>query len=158
MVIPLIFRKQIPKGINHFRIGEMLYFGNDLFSGEFVEGMEQDVFKLYTEIIEITEKPKVPSGVLDENPSGEVFQIREEDYGKTSQRAILDIGLLDIATEYLIPEDGEMEISGASSDMIVVDITSSEREYKVGDLVSFKLKYMGALGLLNSDYVDKIVV
>ncbi len=42
--------------------------------------------------------------------------------------------------------------------MLVIDIGESDRNYKVGDLVSFKLKYMGALGLLNSDYIEKRLV
>ncbi len=157
VVIPLLFRKQVPKGFNHFRVGEMLYFANDLFSGEIVEGMESDVFKLYAEVIEITEKPKIPIGAMEENPSGEMFEINEDDYGKITERAILDVGLLDMSTEYLVPEDEGITISGASSDMIVVDLSESKNTYKVGDLVGFKLKYMGALGLLNSDYIEKIV-
>ncbi|MFT5915912.1 MAG: putative amino acid racemase [Flammeovirgaceae bacterium] len=157
VVIPLLFRKQVPRGLNHFRVGEMLYFANDLFSGETVEGMLPDVFKLYAEVIEITEKPKVPIGTMEENPSGEMFEINEDDYGKITERAILDVGLLDMSTEYLVPEDEGITISGASSDMIVVDLSESKKNYKVGDLVGFKLKYMGALGLLNSDYIEKIV-
>jgi predicted amino acid racemase len=39
--------------VNHFRIGEA--FWKDLFTGETIKGMHNDVFKLYTEIIEITE-------------------------------------------------------------------------------------------------------
>jgi hypothetical protein len=30
--------------------------------------------------------------------------------------------------------------------------------YKVGDLISFRLKYMGALRLFSSDYIDKFMV
>lgn len=157
VVIPLLFRKQIPKDLNHFRVGEMLYFGNDLFTGETVPGLESEVIKLYAEVIEITEKPKVPIGEMDVNPSGEAFKILEEDYGKVSRRAIIDLGLLDINTDYLVPDDAGLQIIGASSDMIVMDLTKAENEYKVGDLVSFNLKYMGALTLLNSDYIEKIV-
>ena len=94
---------------------------------------------------------------MDANPSGEVFEINEEDYGKTAYRAILDIGLLDISPEYLIPTDEGFEITGASSDMIVIDLGDKSR-YKVGDLVPFTLKYMGALGLMNSNYIEKRVV
>ena len=158
VVIPLLFRKQVPDGINHFRIGETLFFGLDLFTQEVVPGMEGDVFKLHSEIIEITEKPKIPIGYMEANPSGETFQINEEDYGKTSYRAILDIGLLDVSEDFLIPEDESIEITGASSDMLIVDLGDSSDKYKVGDLVSFKLKYMGALGIFNSDYIEKRVV
>ena len=157
VVYPLLLTKQLPKGINHFRIGELLYFGNNLFTNKLVKGMKNDVFTLHAQIIELTKKPKVPIGELAENPSGDQFEINEEDLGKESFRAILDLGLLDINTEYLIPEDDDVSISGASSDMIVIDLGSSKRNYKVGDWVKFKLKYMGALSLLNSNYIEKIV-
>lgn len=157
VVFPLLLNRQLPKGINHFRIGEMLYFGNNLFTEEQVEGMKADVFTLHAQIIELIEKPKVPVGELQSNPSGEQFEIDEADYGKTSYRAILDLGLLDISTDFLIPVDKHVQITGASSDMIVIDLGSTKRNYKVGDWVKFKLKYMGALGLLNSNYIEKIV-
>ncbi|MEQ8583019.1 MAG: alanine/ornithine racemase family PLP-dependent enzyme [Marinoscillum sp.] len=157
VVFPLLLNRQLPKGINHFRIGEMLYFGNNLFTNKGVKGMKSDVFMLHAQIIELIEKPKVPSGDLATNPSGEQFEINEEDYGKTSYRAILDLGLLDISTDFLIPVEKGVKITGASSDMIVIDLGSTKRNYQVGDWVKFKLKYMGALGLLNSDYIDKIV-
>jgi ornithine racemase len=155
VVIPMLSRHQLPSGINHFRVGETLYFGNNMISGGDMEGMEQNIFKLYAEIIEITEKPKIPSGTLEKNPSGEVFEVNEDDYGKTSYRAILDVGLLDISPDFLIPDKDDFEISGASSDMLVVDLGESKKNFKVGDVVSFNLKYMGALRLLNSDYIEK---
>lgn len=158
VTIPLLFKKQLPKGVNHFRIGEALYFGINLFTMQPIEGMKTDVFKLFAEIIELTRKPRVPIGELAENPSGEVTEVNEEDYGKTSYRAILDIGLLDINPSFLIPEDDSIEIAQASSDMLVIDLGPSKGDYKVGDLVSFKLRYMGALGLLNSHYIEKLVV
>ncbi len=158
VVIPLVFRHQIPDGINHFRVGETLFFGADLVNQTVFEGMEADVFRLFAEIIEITEKPKIPTGQLESNPSGETFEINEEDYGKKSYRAILDIGLLDVAEEFLIPEDDSIELGGASSDMLIADLGEKSGNYKVGDLISFKLKYMGALTLFNSDYIEKRVV
>ncbi|MFT7030613.1 MAG: putative amino acid racemase [Marinoscillum sp.] len=158
VVIPLIFRHQIPNGINHFRIGETLFFGLDLVNHEIIPGMVGEVFKLFAEIIEITEKPKVPIGELERNPSGEVFEINEEDYGKKSYRAIIDVGLLDVADQYLIPEDDSLTLSGASSDMLIVDLGEKSGKYKVGDLISFNLKYMGALSLFSSDYIDKRIV
>ncbi len=155
VVVPLMFNKVVPRGINHFRIGEMLFFGNNLFTDDNVAGMEQDIFKLKAEIIELYEKPKVPTGQLAANPSGEILEVNKEDYGKTSHRAILDLGLLDISPDYLMAEDQEFEITGASSDMLVLDLGENKQGYKVGDLVSFRLKYMGALALFNSNYIEK---
>lgn len=155
VIIPLLFRKQVPAGINHFRVGESLFFGNNLITGSPIKGMKQGVIKLFSEVIEITKKPKMPIGYLGENPSGDSFDVQEEDYGKESYRAILDVGLLDISTDFIIPEDNELSIIGASSDMLVVDLGETNEKYKVGDIISFNLKYMGALRLLNSDYIAK---
>lgn len=159
VMIPLLLKKQIPKGVNHFRIGETLFFGVDLFTNKTIPKMKDDVFMLYTEIIEITEKPIVPYGYLEENPSGETLEIDPEDYGKNHSRGILDIGLLDISnTEFLIPVDKEITFIGASSDMLVVDLSQTTKKYKVGDLVRFKMKYMGALRVMNSEYIEKKLV
>jgi predicted amino acid racemase len=158
VVLPLITKKQVPKAINHFRIGETLFFGVNLWDETPFPGMETGVIKLYSEILEITEKPKVPIGMLSVNPSGEVFEIEEDDYGKTSYRAIIDVGLLDISPDYMIPDDSSIKVVNASSDMLIVDLGDNKGHYEVGDLLSFNLKYMGALSLLNSDYIDKKVV
>lgn len=157
VVLPLLLRGDLPDSVNHFRVGETLYFGLDLFSGEVIEGMEASVLELFTQVIEIQEKPMVPSGELAANPQGEMLQINEELYGKTAFRAILDIGYLDIQPEFLIPSSNDIEIVDASSDMLVINVGENKSDLKVGDLVSFKLKYVGALGLMNSDYIDKYV-
>lgn len=59
---------------------------------------------------------------------------------------------------YLIPDDKEISFIGASSDRVVIDLGKSKNKYKVGGLVSFTLKYMGALRLFNSYYIEKRVV
>ncbi len=158
VTIPLLFNHQMPKSINHFRIGEALFFGLNLFTGATFEGMHADVLKLCTEIIELNEKPMIPNGLLAKNPSGESFEIDESLYGKTSHRAILDVGLLDINPKHLLPDDERIHIIGASSDMLVVELGNNTQGYKVGDVLSFNLRYMGALSILNSKYINKEVV
>ncbi len=159
VVIPLVEMRQLPKGINHFRVGETLYFGTDLIHNNGFKEMEQDVITLYTQIIEITEKPMLPIGELEANPQGETFEIDESLYGKTSHRAILDVGSLDISSDYLIPfPEYQIDFVGASSDMLVIDIKDNKKGYKVGDFIPFHLKYMGALTLFNSDYIEKRVI
>jgi predicted amino acid racemase len=155
VVLPLLINKQLPPGINHFRIGESLYFGTDLVHNKPIKEMRQGLIKLYAQIIEITKKPMVPIGELDANPQGETYEIDESLYGKTSHRAILDLGSLDISSDYLISEDPNIEFMGSSSDMLVIDIKDNPKNYKVGDFLVFDLKYMGALTLFNSDYIEK---
>lgn len=157
VTIPLLLRNQLPTGVNHFRVGEALFFGKNLFTDGVIEGMSDQVLELYTQIIEISEKPKVPMGELGVNPQGKTTQVAEDDYGKTAYRAIIDIGVLDIQPDYLMPVDDNITITDASSDMLVLDVGTNPRDYKVGDMIRFKLKYMGALGLMSSDYIDKKV-
>lgn len=159
VILPLLSQGQVPEGINHFRIGETLFFGNNLLTEELFDGMRGDVLTLYGEILEVTEKPKVPIGAAGANPSGDVLKIDPDDYGKTHRRAIVDIGLLDVAKpEFLQAKDSKVELIGASSDMLILDIENSDKNYKVGDIVPFRMSYMGALRVMNSRYIDKRVV
>ena len=158
VTIPMIYKKLIPKGVNHFRVGETLFFGTNLITAKPIKGMKADVFKLFAEVIELTEKPKVPMGEVGTNVAGESPEINENDYGKTSFRAILDIGLLDIDTKNITAYKKNFKFSGASSDMIVLDIGRNSGNLKVGDFVEFRPDYMGALRILNSDYIDKRIV
>lgn len=157
VTIPLLLRNQLPHGINHFRVGEALFFGKDLFTGGTIEGMHNDVMELYSQVIEIAEKPKVPSGELGKNPQGKKAKINEEEYGETSYRAILDIGYLDINPDHLINVQDDVKIVDASSDMLILDVGENKSGYEVGDFIRFRMKYMGALGIMNSDYIDKIL-
>ncbi|TNE81272.1 MAG: alanine/ornithine racemase family PLP-dependent enzyme [Bacteroidetes bacterium] len=157
VTIPLLLNKQIPQGVNHFRIGETLFFGSDLFTGETIPGMRDDVFELFAEVIEITEKPMIPVGELAANPQGITLEIDPELYGKTSVRAIIDIGLLDIDPKYLVFDESKFEVVGSSSDMLVLDLGENASGIQVGDVIPFRLKYMGALGILNSNYIEKLV-
>jgi predicted amino acid racemase len=158
VAIPLMLKNARPMAVNHFRVGEALFFGKDLFTGDTVKGMHNDVFKLYSEIIEITEKPDIPTGELGESGVGNTYVMEDDaDLGVTSLRAILDIGLLDMQPQYIEAEDADITIVDASSDMLVIDISNSKKKYKIGDLVSFKIQYMGALYLLNSDYIEKTI-
>ena len=158
VAVPLMLKNARPMAVNHFRVGEAIFFGKDLFTGETMAGMHNDVFKLYAEIIEITEKPNNPTGELGENVAGNTYELDENtDLSETSLRAILDFGLLDMQPQYLTPDDKSITIIDSSSDMTVIDISNSKNKYKVGDLISFNLQYMGALYLLNSDYIEKVV-
>lgn len=158
VVLPLLFKKRLPKGINHFRIGEMLFFGNDLIHNRQVKGMFGDVLMLYGEVIELSEKPLVPFGIIDSNPSGHTPEINEGDYGKTSVRAIIDIGVLDTLLDQIAPVDKNIQIAGGSSDMLVLDLGENKKKYKVGDIIGFKMEYMAALHVMNSFYIEKRLV
>lgn len=75
VMVPLLMKGLVPKGVNHFRIGETLFFGVDLFENKIIDGMKDDVFLLHSEIIEITEKPAIPYGEMEANPQGRFLKL-----------------------------------------------------------------------------------
>ncbi len=159
VTLPLLLKtKEFPKEVNHFRVGEALFFGADLFEEKTIKGMYPFTFELEAQVIEVSEKPTEPFGEMKANPMGVKYKKKESNKGKVSHRAILDIGVLDVQPQFLIPKNKKLKIIGASSDMLVVDITDSKHKYPIGSTMKFKLKYMGALSLLNSRYIDKEVV
>lgn len=156
VALPMLFAGQVPSAVNHYRIGESLFFGADLVRGETFEGMRDDVFELEAEVIEVRDKPSEPSGPFGDDPFGQRHQTSDGPVG-TARRAILDVGWLDLEAEFLTPQDEGVEIVDMSSDMTVVDVGRRTRPTRVGDRLRFGLRYMGALKLLNSDYIDKVV-
>lgn len=153
--IPLIFQGLLPEGVNHFRVGETLFLGTDVYHNKPFDAMHNDVFKLYAEIIELIEKPSVPMGELGHNLTGEIKEFDVARHNTSSYRAIIDLGLLDIESNHLLPVKKNVELVGESSDMIVVDLGENPDNLKVGDLLEFNMTYMGTLRVMNSDYVEK---
>ena len=157
VTIPLIYQNLLPKGINHFRVGETLFLGTDVYNNIPFKKMHSDVFKLYAEIIELIEKPVVPMGEFGTNVESKSIKFDQKNIGETSYRAIIDIGLLDVELNHIELIDKDLEFAGASSDMIVIDLDKNRKKYKVGDLIEFKLDYMGTLRIMNSRYIEKKV-
>jgi predicted amino acid racemase len=155
VTIPLIFQNLLPHGVNHFRVGETLFLGTDVYNNGALPGMEHDVLRLYAQIIELNEKPMVPMGEAGLNLAGQSIQFDQNQIASRSYRAILDVGLLDVEAEHISPVDEQLKIVGASSDMIVIDLGDNPDGFKVGDLIEFSMDYMGALRLMHSPYVEK---
>lgn len=153
VTIPLIHENDLPEDVNHFRVGETLFLGTDCYNNEPVESLHQDVFTLSAQIIELDKKPNAPSGKLGLNLSGE----KSEDTvsQKPTSRAIVDIGLLDVEAKNLEPVDRTITIKGESSDMMAIDLKENRKNYKVGDLIEFRLNYLGVLRIMHSRYVEK---
>lgn len=155
VTIPLIREGKLPAGINHFRVGETLFLGTDVYNNRANPKMYQDVFRLYAEIIELSEKPMVPDGTLGLNLTGHKIELDKQPATETSYRAIIDVGLLDVEQEHIFPVDKTIQVVGSSSDMMVVDLGENEQQLKVGSYIGFDLDYMGILRLMNCEYVDK---
>lgn len=156
--IPLLMNNTLPKGINHFRVGETLYFGTNVYDDTRIEGMEYDVFQLFVNVLEVTEKPMTPTGEFGTNLEGKTFEPDTSLLGQTSIRAIVDIGVLDVDVSQISFIDEQIKIAGATSDMVVLDLGTNRKGYKPGDQIGVRLNYMSALKLLNSQYIVKEIV
>ncbi|MHC5310783.1 alanine racemase [Myroides sp. LJL116] len=158
VTIPLIHDQTLPKSINHFRIGESLFMGTNAYDNSDFEKMQQHVFTLHAQIIELTEKPMMPQGEMGLNMNGEKPELDPKWQSSINYRAIIDMGLLDIEPDHITTVDPCIEVVGASSDMIVIDLKDNPNNIKVGDFIAFKMDYMGILRSMNSDYIEKKLV
>ncbi len=154
----LLFENSLSSKINHFRVGETLFFGTNVYTSLNLDYLHNDILKLYCQIIEMYEKPMEPEGDFGTNLEGNAYEVNEDLIGMRGVRAIIDIGLLDVDPQHIKPIDKNLDIVGATSDMIVVNLDDVKKKYKVGDFIEFGLDYFSTLKLLNSKYVDKIIV
>ncbi len=145
----------IPGGINQLRLGESIVLGRETAYGNIIQDTYEDCFRLVAEIIEIKDKPSLPIGEIGMDAFGNkpVFQ----DKG-IRKRAICAIGKQDVSIDNIAPEDDKITIFGGSSDHLIIDVTDSLNNYKVGDKVYFKLNYGGILSTSSSEYVNKVFV
>lgn len=148
----LIDSGEMISGINNLRLGEVILLGKETSYGNPVEGLNHDNFILEAQIVELKEKPSVPIGEI----GMDAFGNKPEFINKgTMKRAIIAVGRQDVKTEGMIPLDEDIDILGASSDHTILDMTNASKNYKVGDVVAFKLDYGAALSAMTSKYVEK---
>ena len=151
--IYLIGKGELPEGINNLRLGESFLLGNDTAYGEKLPGTCSDALILEAQIVELKEKPSLPIGEVGVDAFGQ--KPYYEDRG-IIKRAIIAIGKQDTDIDSMQPLDPQVEILGGSSDHIILDVTKSERSYKVGDIVQFVVGYGGMLKTATSPYVAKV--
>ncbi|SKC70021.1 ornithine racemase Orr [Maledivibacter halophilus] len=151
----IIEKNEIPDKINNLRLGESIVLGRETAYGNSIENTYQDAFKLAAEIIELKVKPSIPIGEIGMDAFGNKPTF--EDKGNR-KRAILAVGRQDVNPDNLIPINEKIEIIGASSDHLIIDVTDSEKEYKVGDEIKFNLEYGALLQLTTSEYIHKQII
>ncbi|MDK2867477.1 MAG: ornithine racemase [Clostridiales bacterium] len=146
----LVENGEMPSGINNLRLGEALILGRETAFGNHIFDLSDSLVSLDVELIEIKVKPSYPIGVMTYDAFGEKPQI--EDRGMIT-RGILAIGQQDVDLKGLIPYDENIEILGGSSDHLIVEIKAGD--YRVGDIVRFRVNYSALLRLSTSPYVQK---
>ncbi len=149
----LVTHGKMPKGITNLRIGTGILLGYDDVRDVEIGGARRDTFFLEAEIIELKDKPSLPSGEIGRDAFGNTPHFEDKGIRK---RAILGIGRQDVVFSALHPIDKNIEIIGGSSDHMIIDISESSKKYKIGDIIKFKVDYPAMLYLFNSLYVRKI--
>lgn len=161
ITLPLIEQAEIPKDINHFRIGESAFFGVSPLDNKPFKELATDTFEFNANIIELEEKKIVPEGRISEANIGHTADYDENNRKESSFKAILDFGMLDVDEKDITAVDQNIQFVGITSDMLVVDLGSNKDKegnklYNVGDKVHFIPNYMAVARLLNSKFIDRI--
>lgn len=152
--LPLLFQKQIPKGITNLRVGEGIVLGRETVNRSPLPGAYTDACLISAEIIELKEKPSVPLGTVGQDAFGNVPLFVDRGWRK---RAILSLGRQDTVPEGLVPLLSGVDVIGASSDHLLMDITDCT-QLAVGDIMTFGLSYGALLAAATSPYVEKRLV
>ncbi len=161
---PRITDADMPKGINHLRLGEniLLARDNELFHGHSTAPMHQDVFTLQAEVIEVKTKPSYPQGVINVDAFGR--KPHYEDRGIRT-RALVAVGRVDVGSfDDLRPRMPGVEILGGSSDHMILDVEEvmaaafdeqgdvpSPAPIKPGDILEFDVSYGSLVFLTGSE-------
>lgn len=150
---PMVLSGTMPKRINNLRMGEGIILAKDLKDLFRIDMsfMYQDAFTLRAQIIELKDKPSYPVGELSFDAFGNVGTYEDRGIRK---RALLGMGKVDVAfPDMIYPRDKGIEVIGASSDHLILDVEDAERELKVGDIVEFDLCYATIVYVTNSPNV-----
>lgn len=150
----LLDRGDMPGRVNQLRVGEAIVLGRETAYGDPIPGTHDDVFVLEAKVIELKEKASIPRGEIGMDAFGNKPTF--EDKGQM-KRAIVAIGRQDVEPSGLMPFDEKIEIIGASSDHMILDMTHVDEEYSVGDVIRFRMDYGAMLRLFTSHYVDKVM-
>lgn len=150
--LELIGNGEMAPGISQLRIGEAILLGMDIKNLKPIPGAEINTIILKTQVIELKVKPSHPIGKIGRDAFGKLVDF--EDRGNR-KRAIVALGQQDCRLDGISPIDGSIEILGASSDHMILDITDCQQEIQVGSIIDFNVSYGGMLDLTTSKYVAK---
>lgn len=141
--------------LNNLRLGETLILGTEAAYGEQLEGTSNDAFKLQVEIIEVKEKPSIPTGEIGTDAFGNIPTFTDRGIRK---RILCAVGKQDVDFGTLYPLDEDIIILGGSSDHLILDGSDSKIDYKVGDIIEFKMHYVSILRAMTSEFIEKEII
>ena len=140
--------------VNQLRLGEAILLGVDPLTRLPIDGLRQDAFRLFAEVIEMKTKPTRPWGEIAQTAFGPRAAVERNATGMDSRsQAILAIGRQDVDPDGLTPPAGVI-LRGASSDHLVIEV--ADASVTVGDELSFGLDYGALLRAATSPFVTKV--
>ncbi|MTI94179.1 MAG: alanine/ornithine racemase family PLP-dependent enzyme [Firmicutes bacterium] len=148
--LPLLLAGKLPP-VTQLRLGESIVLGRETVARAPVPGAHLDCFQLQAEVIELREKPSVPIGEIGQDAFGGTPEFVNKGIHK---RAIVALGRQDVAIDSLEAPDG-IEIIGASSDHLLLDVTNYASTLAVGDILTFSPGYGALLAAMTSQFVHK---
>lgn len=143
---------QMPARIDNLRVGEAIVLGVSPASRERILGLHTDALVLSAPVIECQVKPSKPIGVCAQDAFGNCPVFADRGWRR---RAICAIGRQDVVPEQLTPLDDRIQVLGASSDHLILDVEDLPEPPRIGDAIEFVPGYSSALALFTSAYVRK---
>jgi len=150
--IDAAFAGHLPRSVDNLRIGESIILGVSAVTREPLPGLHTDAVTVEVPVIECKLKPSAPIGRIAQDAFGNVpaFEDRGERW-----RAICAVGRQDAPPTGLRPLDPRVEVLGASSDHLILDVHDLPQAPAIGDAIGFVPNYAATLALFTSPYVDK---
>jgi predicted amino acid racemase len=152
--LPLALAGDLPAGVTNLRVGESMLLGlNTLTRQPLLPELALDTFTVRAPVIECLVKPSLPIG-----------EVAQDAYGNTPtfvdrglrRRAICQLGRQDVVPEGLTPLDPRVEVLGASSDHLVLDVEALDAPPALGSKIPFRPSYACVLQAMTSPYVEKV--
>ena len=152
-----VYHGYMPEKINMLRLGAGPLIGplEDVRLCYNLEAMDEldTPFVLKAEVIELKVKASYPQGELGVDAAGKKREYVDKGMRK---RALLAIGRADYGDiDDLVPEMKGTSVIGASGDHTIIDVEDASEDVKIGDIMTFKLKYSALLNLAESEDVKK---
>jgi len=152
-VLPLLLAEGLPPGLGDLRVGEGILLGRDSLHRRPLPGCRQDAFVFKAAVIEVGVKASCPTGELAEDAFG--HRPFFTDRGRRL-RAVVAAGRQDIDPEGLTPLEPGIEVVGATSDHLVLDVEDYPGRLSAGTELGFSVNYACLLRATTSPDVARI--
>lgn len=151
--LPMVVDNTIPDRINHLRVGDgIVTLALQDIWGLDIKGFRRDNYRILAQVVEIKDKPSYPIGQIFVDAFGNTVEYEDKGIRK---RALAALGKRDVGDIFsVVPTVKGITVEGGSSDHIILDVTDSEIEIKLGDIILFEASY-GAM--IHSTYSSSVV-